>query len=530
MTLVDNVVPSAVASAVTYSDLIVEALQRFPDREAFVLGEQRVTYAEAAAATSQIQQVLEELGARHGAGVGALSVNIPEVWLTQAASYLIGGRYTGLHPLGSVDDHAWICDDAEIEILVVHPMFAEVGAAVAAKSSSVKHLLVFGEAEQGDNLLEMASQRDVRPLQSGPAGEEDVAWLQYTGGTTGRPKGVMVPHRAMVELCKAVLTSWQLPAVPRYLVAPPITHAGVLPLFAVLSRGGTVILLQSFEPKSFVKAIEKERANCTFGVPTMINAVVDHTTAADGDLSSLETFFYGAAPITPDRLAQALDRFGPKLVQGYGQTENVGVTTTLLREEHDPVGRPDLLTSCGRPVTGTVVQIIDDEGNAVPDGTAGELCVRSRAVMLGYWKLPELTAETLRDGWLHTGDIAMRDGGGYVHIVDRKKDMVITGGFNVYPKEVEDAIASHPDVAAVAVVGTPDDKWGEAVTAFVVPRPGASVDVEVLKQQVHDAKGAHQAPKVIHLVDELPVTLVGKIDKKLLRARSAELIAEKENR
>lgn len=509
-------VPAA-ARAATYSDLIVEAFQRFPDREAFVLGERRMTYAEGADSMSRIQQLLEDRGITHGSGVGALSVNIPEVWLTQAASYLIGARYTGLHPLGSVDDHVWVCDDAELEVLIVHPMFAEVGALVAERAKTVKHLLIFGESASGNNLFELIEGYEPKPLEPGPATEEDVAWLQYTGGTTGTPKGVMVPHRALVELCRAVLSSWQVPVEPRYLVAPPITHAGVLPLFATLARGGTVVLLQSFEPKSFVRAIEEEKVTWTFMVPTMIYALLDHTTPADADLSSLETLVYGAAPITGGRLTQALDRFGPILVQGYGQTESVGVTSSLLREEHDPIGRPDLLSSCGRPTIGTRVEILDESGLPVPDGTPGEICVQSRAVMSGYWKLPELTAEALRGGWLHTGDVGIRDAQGYLHIVDRQKDMVVTGGFNVYPKEVEDVIAKHPDVVAVAVVGVPDEKWGEAVTAFVVLRDGASLNEDALTKMVRDAKGAHQAPKWIHAIDALPVTSVGKINKRALR-------------
>lgn len=505
------------ASGVTYDRLIIDALTRYPEREAFVLGDVRMTYAEAAGSMSRIQQVLEDRGIRHGSGVGALSVNIPEVWLAQAASYALGAHYSGLHPLGSVDDHVWICDDAEIEVLFVHPLFVKTGLEVAERSRCVRHLLVLGEVEGTEDLFEAMQQFEAKPLVPGPAHEEDLAWLQYTGGTTGRPKGVMLPHRSMVELARAALTSWQMPETPRYLVAPPITHAGVLPLFPALARGGTVILLQGFEPMSFVEAIEREQANCTFGVPTMINALLDHTTPEDADLSSLESFFYGAAPITPNRLSQALERFGPRLMQIYGQTECVGVTTSLHREEHDPVGRPELLTSCGRPVMGTTVLVVDEQGHEVPAGTPGELCVRSRAVMSGYWKLPDLTRETLRDGWLHTGDIAVRDAQGYLHIVDRTKDMIISGGFNVYPKEVEDAIACHPAVASVAVVGTPDDTWGEAVTAFVVPHEGSQIDTRELQQLVREAKGAHQSPKVVHIIDALPLTLVGKIDKKQLR-------------
>lgn len=510
------------AQGTTYDRLIIEALTRYPEREAFVHGDRRMTYAETAESMSRLQQVLQARGIGHGSGVGALSVNIPEVWVTQAATYALGAHYTGLHPLGSLDDHVWICDDAEIEVLIVHPLFAKAGLEVAERSRSVRHLLVFGQADGTDDLFDAMEGFQPEPLRPGPAGEEDLAWLQYTGGTTGKPKGVMLPHRSMVELTRVALTSWQMPETPRYLVAPPITHAGVLPLFATLARGGTVILLEGFEPKSFVAAVEREQANCTFGVPTMINALLDYTTPQDGDLSCLERFFYGAAPITPDRLTQALERFGPILVQIYGQTESVGVATSLHREEHDPVTRPELLSSCGRPVIGTTVRIVDPEGEAAPDGTPGELCLRSRAVMTGYWKLPELTRETLRDGWLHTGDVAVRDDRGYLHIVDRTKDMIITGGFNVYPKEVENVIAGHAHVAAVAVVGLPDDTWGEAVTAFIVPHQGTEIDEAEIQRLVREAKGTHQSPKTVRVVDELPTTLVGKINKRRLRELGLE--------
>lgn len=521
MTAIDNDVLTA-SSTATFGDLIVEAFQRFSENEAFVLGDRRMSYSEAADSISQIQQVLAERGIGHRSAVGALSINMPEVWLTQAAAFLLGARYTGLHPMGSIEDHLWICNDAEIEVLVVHPLFAKVGLAVLERSETVKHLLVLGDAEGTTSIFDEMARFEAKPLEAGPAGEEDVAWLQYTGGTTGAPKGVMVSQRAMVEECRAVLTSWQLPEVPRYLVAAPITHAGVLLLFPTLSRGGTVILQQSFDPKGYAKAIEEERANVTFGVPTMIHAILDYTTPEDADLSSLETFLYGAAPITTTRLSQAIERFGPIFVQGYGQTECVGMLDSLKREEHDPVNRPELLTSCGRPLLGTQVKILDDNDNEVANGTPGEICVRSKAVMNGYWKLPELTAETLRNGWLHTGDIGVRDEQGFLHIVDRKKDMVITGGFNVYPREIENALAAHTSIDDVAVIGVPDEKWGEAVTAYVVLHPGADLNEDELRALVREAKGAHQVPKHIHQIEKLPMTGVGKVDKKVLRAMSKQ--------
>jgi fatty-acyl-CoA synthase len=222
--------------------------------------------------------------------------------------------------------------------------------------------------------------------------------------------------------------------------------------------------------------------------------------------------------MTPSRIAETQEAFGPIVMQAYGQTESVGMATTLRKDEHDPARRPGLLSSCGRSVAGVRVELLDPDGGVVPLGETGELSIRSRVVMSGYRDRPEETAEALRDGWLRTGDMAVRDPEGFLHIVDRKKDLIVTGGFNVYSKEVEDVIASDPGVSSVAVIGVPDERWGEAVTAFVVARPGAEVDPAALIAAVRARKGAHQAPKTVELVSELPTTSVGKIDKKALRA------------
>jgi fatty-acyl-CoA synthase len=357
---------------------------------------------------------------------------------------------------------------------------------------------------------------EVRPeaLTRGNAEEEDIAWLQYTGGTTGRPKAAMISHRAMVQEVFSLTASWRLPLDPRTLIATPITHAGVLPILPTLLRGGTVVLQAGFDPQQWLAAVQTHRINFVFTIPTVLYTLLDHGGLDQFDLSSLETVVYGASPMSPSRIDEAQQAFGPTLLQGYGQTECVGMATSLLPSEHDPENR----TSCGRAVAGALVDVLDEDGQQVPNGTVGELCVRSRAVMSGYWKRPAETAEVLRNGWLRTGDMAYRTDAGFFHIVDRKKDMVISGGFNVYPREIEDVLADDPSVSMVAVIGVPDPKWGEAVKAFVVPRPGATPDTAALMASVKRRKGPHHAPKSIEVVDQLPLTKVGKVDKKVLRA------------
>jgi fatty-acyl-CoA synthase len=501
-------------SGISYSALIVDALNRHHNRTAFIQGDSRVSYAEAADITSRIRRVLQDKGIAKGGCVGALSVNSPEVWMVQAAICLSGAIYTGLHPLGSVDDHVDLCDDAEVDILIVHPKFAEAGAQILSRSTNVKHLFTLGPADVGEDLLALCSQVRPETLSRGDAEEEDIAWLQYTGGTTGRPKAAMISHRAMVQTVFSLNASWRLPVDPRTLIASPITHAGVLPVLPTLLRGGTVVLQAGFDAEQWLAAVQAHRINYVFTIPTMLYALLDHGRLDRFDLSSLETVVYGASPMSPSRIDEAQKAFGPNLLQGYGQTECVGMATSLLPSEHDLENR----TSCGRAVAGAVVDVLDEDGQPVPNGTVGELCVRGRAVMSGYWKRPDETAEVLRKGWLRTGDMALRSDTGFFHIVDRKKDMVISGGFNIYPREVEDVLADDPSVSMVAVIGVPDPKWGEAVKAFVVPRPGAIPDTDALMASVKARKGPHHAPKSIEVVDQLPLTKVGKIDKKVLRA------------
>ncbi|ORV51703.1 acyl-CoA synthetase [Mycobacterium europaeum] len=507
------------ATGPNYSSLIVEALTRYPTREAFVLGDRRVTYAEAADTTARIQRVMHDHRVGRGCGVGVLSPNAPEVFMTQAAAFLSGARYSGLHPMGSISDHVFLCDDAEIELLVVHPKFAEAAAIIAERAASVRHVLTIGPTGGFPDLLELAGRVAPGPLRALPVDEEEVGWLQYTGGTTGKPKGAMLSHRALVQEVQSLTAGWGLPENPRYLAASPITHAAVLPLLPTLLRGGTVVLQQGFDPDAWLRAVEAERVNYTFLVPTMLYTLLDKTDPGAVETSSLETLVYGAAPMSAARIEEAQEVFGPVLLQVYGQTECMGMTTSLRKDEHDPVRRPELLASCGRPVPGVEVQLLDDAGSPVADGEIGEIAVRSRNLMNGYWKRPDETAAALRGGWLHTGDMARRADDGFFYIVDRKKDMIVTGGFNVFAKEVEDAIAAHADVSAVAVIGVPDEKWGEAITAFVVARPDATIDADQLIASVRARKGPHQAPKRLEIVTDLPMTAVGKIDKKALRAR-----------
>ncbi len=503
---------------VTYGEIILAALRRFPERVAFRQDSRTLTYAQTADLLARWITVFTQRGLKTGQGVGILSSNRPEVWLGQSASVMAGGRYTALHPLGSLDDHLYACNEAELRFLLVDPAYAERAARLLETSPAVDAVFTFGAAEVGEDLTRLADGVTPAPLTAGPHGPDDIAWLLYTGGTTGVPKAAMLPERAIAQMMFSVLAGWDLPGEMRYLACAPISHAAGMLTTPTLMRGGTVILQRAFDPGAWLAAVASERVTLALLVPTMIYAVLDHPALARADLSSLQTVMYGASPMAPARMAEALDRIGPVFCQLYGQTECAGLATALWRAEHE---RDNLhrLTSCGRPIPGVRVAVRDDDGHLVPDGEPGEICVQGPGVMLGYWKQPDLTAAALDDGWLRTGDVAVRDAEGYLYIVDRKKDMIVSGGFNIFPREVEDVLTTHPAVSNVAVIGVPDAKWGEAVKALIVTRPGASVAADEIIRLVRDKKGPVYAPKSVEFLDALPLTPVGKADKKVLRAR-----------
>ncbi len=506
--------------ASTFIAQIEYAFSRYGDRVAFVEDNgQHVTYSAAYDQIRRFIPVFAELGVGQGTAVACLAANSANMYLAELAIAALGGRYSGLHQLSSAEEHAAMCDDGEVSMLLVDPKFVDHAATVVDHMSTAPAVASLGPSAAGVDVVAKAAAAARVPTVAGVSdvGQDDLLRIFYTGGTTGRSKGVEFTHRAIAYMHLNATRSWQMPAVPRYLATGPITHGSFLMLMPTLLSGGCVIFHQGFDPERWLRAVEAERANFAFVVPTMIYASLDSKALSDVDLSSLETVAYGGSPMSPSRLAEGIERFGRVFTQFYGQTECLGQGTSLWREEHDPVRLPDLMRSCGRPVPGVYIDIVDDDDKPVAAGDPGEIVIRTAATMRGYWKQPELTVETLRNGWLHTGDVAVQDDDGYLYIVDRKKDMIISGGFNVFPREIEDVLTSHPAVALASVFGVPHERWGEQVVAVVVPRSGAQVTEADLQELVKKKKGSHYAPKIIEFADDLPRTSVGKIDKEVLR-------------
>jgi fatty-acyl-CoA synthase len=501
--------------------LLVNALADGSERPFLHLADGRtVTYRQFRDLVSCFGQALEAAGVGRGDRVALLSGNRPEVLVLIAACLIREYVIVPLHPANSVDDNLYEIDDSAASFLVFDAgHFAEQATAIAQRAAAGCGLLALGASPGCIDLVEQAAALESAPLVAPRLSGDETFRLSYTGGTTGRPKAVVGTYRSGLAATTILLAEWEWPAEVRQLVCAPLSHAAAATFIPTLMRRGSMVVLPRFDPLAVLEAIERHRITCMLVVPTMIYRLLDHPRFEEFDLTSLETVFYGAAPMSPERLREGIARLGPVFFQFYGQTEVPMTVTVLRRAEHDP-DDPQRLVSCGRPVAWVDVALLDDDLRPVPRGEPGEICVRGPLVTDGYLGRPEQTRELFRGGWLHTGDVAVEDCDGYLRIVDRKKDIVISGGFNIYPREVEDALGTHPAVSNCAVVGVPDPQWGEALKAFVVLRPGLAASSEDLIDHVRNRKGSVHAPKSVDFLTEMPLTAVGKPDKKSLRSMS----------
>jgi acyl-CoA synthetase (AMP-forming)/AMP-acid ligase II len=409
--------------------------------------------------------------------------------------------------------------ESETAVLFVDDAFAPAVPALREGHAGLTTVVHMGDGPTPDGMLAYEDLVDgAAPVPDARRGGDEIAGLFYTGGTTGFPKGVMISHTNL--LTSALGSQATCPIVipgGRLLHAAPMFHLADLAAWtAQCMVGGTHVIVPMFEPTAVLAAIEDHQATNGLLVPTMIQMLVDHPAVAERDLSSMRIILYGASPITEALLERAMKTF-PRadFVQAYGMTEVAPVATILSAEDHRHGARP---RSAGRAAAPAEVRIVDPDDNEVPRGTVGEVVVRGGHVMQGYWRKPEETAEALRGGWMHTGDGAYMDDDGYIYIVDRIKDMIISGGENVYSAEVENAVSQHPAVAACAVIGVPDDEWGERVHAVIVLQPGAGATADEIREHAKGLIAGYKAPRSAEFVDALPLSGAGKVLKRELRA------------
>jgi long-chain acyl-CoA synthetase len=496
------------------------------NRQAVSCGETEYTWNTFAQRTDWLARALASLGIRRGERVAVLMLNCHRYLELYYACARMGAVIVPLNIRLAPPEIAFILNDSEAKALVVDHALAPI-AANRADFPTVQHLIYSGDGTpEGMQSYEALVSLGATIQQSADQEmqDDDLMGLFYTGGTTGRAKGVMLSHHNIMSNAMHYIMACGVTQRDVYLHAAPMFHLGDLGgAFAVALVGARNLFIPQFHPVQVLQAMQAQRVTMTILVPTMINALLNYPEVGSYDLSSLRTLIAAGAPMPVELLKTGLKQWGQVFIQGYGMTETAPILTMLLQQEHIVEGTPEQLRrlgSCGKQVLGVEVRVVNAQGEGVQPGEIGEIIARGPNVMLGYWRLPEATAQALAGGWMHTGDMATVDEEGYMYIVDRAKDMIISGGENVYSVEVEQALYSHPAVLEVAVIGIPHETWGEAVHAVVVCKPGASVTSDELIAHARARIAAYKAPRGIEFFsDALPKSGAGKILKRELREK-----------
>lgn len=481
-----------------------------------------LSYRDASHHSHIIANAMIDDGFKAGAHSAILSPNAPIAFEAILGILRADGVWVMANHRAGLEENAYLMDLLDVDVMFIHSDVADRIPFLRRNCPQIRRFIALdkpipeADAYIGDWLkyqFRLAPQRR-------QGLHDELAFLANTGGTTGKSKGVMLTNGNWQALVSSLVASMPMKSPPVNLVAAPMTHAAGPLALASMSLGGSVVVLPGFEPAAVVEAIEKYKVTYMFLPPTAIYMLLAEPSAQKADFSSLEYISYAGAPMSLDRLKEAINLFGPVMNASFGQTEVPMCATAMPPHEHlNAEGELAHPGSCGRPNLLSIVAIMDDEGNLLPAGEKGEIVVRGPLVMAGYYKNPEMTEEVSAFGWHHTGDIGYRDEDGWYYIVDRKKDMIISGGFNVYPAEVEQALLSHPVIQDCAVVGVPDDKWGEKVVAEVEVRQGASFDEASVIEYVRNKLGPVKTPKSIALVEQLPRSNAGKVLRAEVRKR-----------
>jgi long-chain acyl-CoA synthetase len=510
----------------TFADIVNRNALLHSNVEAFICGSQRITFSHFNRRVNSLVHALSAVGLKKGDGIGMLSWNCLEYTDFYGAAMKGGFIASPFNPRLHSEELEYLINYSEAKALFVGPELVTKVNELRSRLPKVEHYISLEGADPN-----MLSHDEL--LSSYPTNEPDVDLYRddpylifYTSGTTGAPRGGLYTHSRKLDNIR--IKALEMGAKPgdKNIMVLPFFHIGgdshVWPFFLV--GGANVIMLErSFDPGAVLKMIQDEKATDLQIVPTQLNAMLSRKDIKDYDLSSLNRMYYAASPMPAELLRRGLEVFGPIFSQGYGQTESGPQLTCLPRKNHQVLDRPleeqKVLTSCGQPSLGVHIRVVDGQNNDVEPGKIGEIIAQSDSIMVEYWKRPKETSETIVDGWLHTGDLGYYDEKGFIYIVDRKKDMIVTGGENVYSREVEDVLYKHPGISEVAVIGIPDPVWVERVHAVVVLKKGMQATEEEIISFCKNHLASFKSPKSADFVDSLPKNPQGKILKKEIRAK-----------
>jgi acyl-CoA synthetase (AMP-forming)/AMP-acid ligase II len=506
-------------------DFVDFAARRAPGRTAIVFEDRAFTFSEYKDRIDRLSDALTGL-AHPGDRVGILSGNTSEYVEAYYGVPMAGMALTLVNPRLVAREAAYILTNAEVSAVLVQgehlPMIREIREQVP----SLRQVIVFGEdVLEGADLAYERLIADAKPVAPRlDISDRDMAWLIYTSGTTGRPKGAMLSHRSLIAAATNALMCTQPERFGTYIMPFPLAHVAghVSPTF--LARDITLIIQRAFDPEDYVRTVAEHGVNGSPMAPAMLGLILARPDLEHYDVSSMRKLFYGASSISPELLRRSMQRFSnARFYQGFGMTELGGNPLYMDPETHlrGAGDEPHLLAGAGYEAPYSSVRIVDDHMRDLPAGEIGEIVVKGDQMMNGYWRNEKATREVIVDGWLRTGDLGRTDEGRLFYIVDRKKDMIVTGGENVYSREVEDVLAEHAGVLDVAVIGVPDETWGENVCAVVVKRPGSEVDEDELVAHCKTSVASYKKPKRVIFVDELPRNPSGKVLKRVLRERYA---------
>jgi fatty-acyl-CoA synthase len=511
------------------NELLPKAVRLYPEKEAVVCGELRMTYGEFAARVWRLAHGLRDLGIKQGDRVAVLHENTHEYLEIYFAAAHLGAILVSLNYRLAPKELAGILNDSESRMLIAQGAFHEKAKNLPDEATALTRI-IWTRADAPmltGNDLEYEALLKNHPDQPPPSpaiSDDDVAHLYYTSGTTGRPKGVMLTHKNVKSHALGTIAELHLTDRDRWFHVAPLFHlADAWATFAITWVGGKHVLVPSFDAGVVCRLIQEEKITLSNLIPTMLNMMVNHPDVGKFDYSSLRVVLSGGAPIAPETVRKIVQAFGCDYIQTYGMTETSPYLTLSILKDHlktlSPEAQLEFKAKTGREFIGVSLRVVDEEGHdvATDEKQVGEIIVKGDTVTPGYWRMPDETRKAFRDGWLYTGDLAVMDAERYVNIVDRKKDMILTGGENVYSSEVENVLYTHPDVLEAAVIGVPDAHWGEAVKACVVLKEGCLVTGEEIIGYCRKDLAGYKTPKRVDFLKALPKTGSGKIYKKGLR-------------